>query len=142
ELPPGAGLQVPSDVDHLVVIEVEAGHREVALRLRRLLLDRAGAPIPVERHDPIALGIAHAVAEDGGAFAAGRRTLHEFGEPISVEDVVTEHEAYAVPSHEPPPDVERLGQSLRPLLDGVSDADAPLGAISEQLLEARQNAGG
>ena len=66
-------LQRRGDVEHLVVVEVQAGHRVRRLRLRRLLLEADRAAVGVELDDAVALGIADLVAEHGGAASRARR---------------------------------------------------------------------
>ena len=53
--PAAMGLSRGGNLDHLVVVEVEPGDREVRPRPRRLLLDRDGTPVGVEGDDAVTL---------------------------------------------------------------------------------------
>ena len=65
--PRGDGFEVGGHVEHAVVVEVEPGDRVGRLRLRRLLLEADRAARLVELDDAVALRVAHAVGEHGGA---------------------------------------------------------------------------
>jgi hypothetical protein len=62
-----AGLQGLGNLDHLVVVEIEASHGVAALELGRLLFDAAGLAIRIEGAHAVALRVVHVVREHGGA---------------------------------------------------------------------------
>ena len=77
--PRADGCEVAGDLDDVVVVEVEAGDREVARRVRRLLLERQRATVGVELDDAVARRVGDPVGEDRRrrrsrrSAAAGRR---------------------------------------------------------------------
>jgi hypothetical protein len=130
------GLEVLGDGDHIVVIDVEAGHGVMAFWLGGFFLDGNGLAGRVELDDAVALGVMHVVAEDDGTF-------FEFpeggGESIrAVEDVVAEDERHRVAADEGFCDEERLGDAFRFRLFPVLDGDSHAGTVAEELLEPRQ----
>ena len=79
QLAPGAGRELAGDLDHPVVVEVQAGHRVAGLRPGRLLLDRQHPAVGVELDHAVLLRVGHLVGEDPpadqrrrGRRAAGR----------------------------------------------------------------------
>ena len=126
------------DVADLLVVEVQAGHRVVALRRLRLLLDAERAPGVVELDHAVALGVVHVVGEDRGAAVAavapgaagragrGRRRC-----------------CRRAPASSAPPPTKRLPRMkacARPSGLGCTqyaDRRCPTGAVAEQRLEAR-----
>jgi hypothetical protein len=91
------------DVDDLVVVEVETGHRVGRARLRGLLLDADRAAGVVELDDSVALGIADAVGEHGRPARLARGPLQRLHEVVPVEDVVAEGEGDASDPTKPRP---------------------------------------
>jgi hypothetical protein len=128
-------LEPGRDLEDAVVVEVEPGHRVVRPRLLRLLLEPDGAAARVELHDAVALGIAHAIGEDGRAALATCGVGEQCGQAVAVEDVVAEGEGHAVPAHEVASDQEGLGETFRPRLRRPRDADAELRPVSEKPAE-------
>ncbi|MNT55938.1 hypothetical protein D3C72_1932120 [compost metagenome] len=63
ELAAGAGLDRLGEGDHVVVVEVEARDRVVALGALRLLLEAGGLALLVEAYHAVALGVLDVVAE-------------------------------------------------------------------------------
>lgn len=96
----------------------------------------------VELDDAVALGVEHGVGEDGGPALVFYRFLEGLGEVVTVEDVIAEDEAAALAGEEVFADEECLGEAVGRGLHGVLEGDAPLGAVAEQLLEARGVLGG
>ena len=129
-----APIQRSGDVDHLVVVEIEARHRVARLRLARLLLDGHGAALRVELHHAVALGIGHRVCEHGRAAACRvAARCSDAREVVAVEDVVAEDEAAGAARHEVAPDDERLREALGPRLHRVRDRKPPVAAVAQEL---------
>src|SRR5262245_40001161 len=83
-------LEVRRDVDDLVVVEVQPGHRVRRLGTRRLFLETDRAAVAVELDDSVALGIADLVPEHGRALDACGGGAQVLGKVRAVEDVVAE----------------------------------------------------
>jgi len=130
------GLQLAGDVDHVVVVEVQPGHRVTASRLRRLLLQRDRAAIRVELDDAVRAGLGHVIGEHDRA--VGVAVPGELGAQTgAVEDVVAENQRGGVVADVLRTDLERLCQPLRPRLLRVGDAQPELGPVPEKRLERR-----
>src|SRR5450755_1160889 len=67
ELATSGGLYIGRDVQNVIVVEIEAGHRDIRFRLLRLLLDRQRATGGSQFHDAVLLGRVDDIAEDGCA---------------------------------------------------------------------------
>ena len=72
-----AGLDVRSNVAHLVVVEVQAGDRIVAQRLFGLFFDAQCALLTVELDHAIAFGVMHVVGKHTGTGTAFGRALEQ-----------------------------------------------------------------
>ena len=79
-----------SDLDHLVVIEVEARHRAVEPQHPRFLFQRDHAPLRVDLRPAVALRVLSAVAEDHGALPEPSCSLDHLDEAAAVEDVAAQ----------------------------------------------------
>jgi hypothetical protein len=104
----------------------------------RLLLDAERPAAGIELDHPVALRILHRIGEHGRAALALDALLHERNQVVPEEDVVAEDQRDAVAADEIAPEGERLRNARRAILHGVSQAQAPLRAVTEQLLEARR----
>ena len=138
QFPPRRGLEIAGNVEHLVVVEIEAGDGIVRLGGRRLFFEADGLARLVEFDHPITLGIVHVVGEDRGAAGLLSCRRQVVGKFVAVEDVVAENQGAVTTADEVTADDEGLGQAVRTRLDGVLQVQAPLAAIAEQLLEARR----
>src|SRR5450830_1147817 len=118
ELAARRGFQRRRDVEHAVVVEIQAGDGVARARLLRLLLEADRVPLPVELHDAVTLGVEHAVGEDGRAGRAGGRALEHLRQAVPVEQVAAGRET--------------LGLRLR----RIGDPDAELPAVAEKAHEA------
>src|SRR6476660_4836247 len=114
-----------------MIVEVQTDHREVRLRLFRLLFDRQRAMVLVELDDAVALRIVHAVREYGRPLGARVRALQRFREAMAVEDVVAEDETTRMVADEVGADEKRLRQTSGIRLLGVREPDAPLRPVAE-----------
>ncbi len=138
QLTPRRGLEIAGDVEHLVVVEIEAGDGIVRLGGRRLFFETDGLARWVEFDHPVTLGIVHVVGEDRGAARLLSCRRQVVGKFVAVEDVVAENQGAVAAADEVTADDEGLSQPVRTRLDGVLQVQAPLAAIAEQLLEARR----
>ena len=121
-------------------VEVQAGDGVGALGALGLLLDGDGPALPVELHDAEALGVVHVVAEDRGAARLGvlDGARQVAGQPVSVEDVVAEHQGARLAGDEVLADGEGLGEAVGARLLGVGQVHAVARAVPEQALEVGQ----
>ncbi len=83
------------------------------LGIARLLFDIQRVATSVELHHPVALGIPHAIGEDGGAALVGRRGAQLLRQAVPIEEVVSQHQRHAAIAHEFAPDDERLREPFR-----------------------------
>src|SRR5882724_3624913 len=61
------GLQLPAELDHAAVVNVETGNREIALRLLRFFLEAQRAPVRAKLDHAVSLRIAHLITENACA---------------------------------------------------------------------------
>ena len=137
ELTAGRRLYCLRDIDDVLVVEIEASHGEIRLRLGWLLLETHGLALLVELDDTVALGVADVVGKDRRAVRLRGRTLHHDSEVGAIEDIVAQDERTALAREELLANQERLRKAFRLRLHRVRDRDAPLRAIAEQALEVR-----
>ena len=136
------GTQRGGDVEHGVVVEVQAGHGDTGLRCDRFLLDADHATVCVDFRHAVTFGVADVIAEDGRTSRLRVRALHQLDDAGSVEDVVAQDQRRAVIADELAPDDERLRETVRLGLLGVLQVQSPLRSVAEQGAEARQVGGG
>src|SRR5262249_42062656 len=121
----GRWFQRPSDFHNLVVIQVEAGHGVIALRVFGLFFDGNSLSLTIKLHHSVALWIRHLVTEYD-------RSFPEFlkGAPKrvgAVEDVVSQDQDDRVLSKERLGDQESLGNSSRVRLGSKLNRNTPMG---------------
>ena len=88
--PRGEGLHGAGDLGDAGVVDVEARHRPVRARVRRLLLDGQRAAVLGQLHDAEPLRVAHLLSEDGGARLPGGGPRQELGHARALEEVVAQ----------------------------------------------------
>src|SRR2546428_10934336 len=98
--------------DHLVVVEIEAGHGVRRLRLLRLFLEAHRAAVRIELDDAVPLRIAHLVAEHRRAGRPRRGAPQVVRKMSAVEDVVAERERHAIVRDELTADHKRLREAV------------------------------
>ena len=125
------------DVDDVLIVEIEACHGEIRLRLGWLLLEAHSLAFLVELDDAVALRVADVVGKDRRAVRLRGRALHHDSEVRAIEDIVAQDERTALARKELLADQECLRESLRLRLHGVRNRDAPLRTVAEQALEVR-----
>ena len=96
------------------IVEVEAGHRPVGLRRRRLLHDVHRAAGGIERHHAIAFRVAHLIGEDRGALRPRRRRAQQGGQMVAVDHIVAERQRAGLAGDPVAADQERLGDAVGP----------------------------
>ncbi|MDT4819932.1 hypothetical protein FQZ97_530620 [compost metagenome] len=133
-----ARLHGLGDVDDLVVVEIQAGHGVAALGLDGLLFDAAGLAVGIEGHHAVALGVMHVVREHGRTALLRISVRQQMGKVMPIEDVVPQHQRARRVPHELVADDECLRQAIGTRLHRVLQVDAPLAAVTQQLLEARR----
>ena len=104
-------------LDHVLVVEVQAGHRVMRLRLRRLLLDGHGLPVLVELDHAIPFRIVDIIAEHARALAGlglRDRATQSRAQTVAVEDVVAQHQRARLARDELLTQQERLNANHHP----------------------------
>ena len=141
QLATGRGLDALGYIDHLVRVEVQAYHCIVRLGLCRFLFDGEAVSVCIELGHAIAFGVAHPIAEYGGLlffFGSTHGLAEHGGKPVSVENVVAQHQAGGIVTDELLADEEGLCQAVGRGLLGIFETHAEVAAIAQQTLEARQ----
>src|SRR5665213_2364994 len=83
-------LQPGGNAEHVVIVEIKAGHRDVRLRLQRLFFDRQRLSCVVKLDDAKLLGRFDHIAKHGGAASSGICTCEKFRQPVTIKNIVTE----------------------------------------------------
>ena len=136
ELSARRGFEPRRDIEHAVVVEVQARHGIGRLRPRRLFLEADGPPGGIELDDTVTFRVAHAITEDGRPSLTCGCLSKVIREVRTVEEVVSESESHATAPDKLAADDERLSQPLRAWLNGVPDAQSDFRAVPEQALES------
>ena len=121
----------------LVVVKVQAGHRVVGFRGRRLFFETEHLAGCVKFGDTVALRILNMIGKNTCTLRAGIGTGQQLVEFMAVEDVVAEHQGGEIVADELFANDEGLGETIRAGLNGVLQIQAPARAVAEQLLETR-----
>src|SRR5690606_8274416 len=109
-----------SNIDDVIVVEIEAGHRPVRFRLLGLLLDgQRLARLPIEADDAASFGMIYLIGENGSAAPARGRLLADLRQAFSKEDVVAKDHGAGAVADKLPADDEGLGEASRLGLLGV-----------------------
>ncbi|MNQ99632.1 hypothetical protein D3C85_1153780 [compost metagenome] len=120
------------DVQHTVVVDIDAWNRITAFGVRRLFLDRDRLPHSVELHHPVTLGILDVIGENACAIdktAYGAREIIAAG-----EDIVAEHQDDAIRADKIRRNQKGLRDSFRTRLLAVFNLYSPLRSVSQQVL--------
>ena len=90
-------LERSSDVEHLIVVEIQAGHRIAGLGVLRLFLQADRAAVRVEFDHAVAFRVLHGIGKYGRAGCVGpglrSRALHLLREIVAIEDIVAQDKA-------------------------------------------------
>ena len=120
-------------LDHVLVVEIQAGHRVMRLRMGRLLLDRHGLPILIELDHAIPLRIVDIIAEHARTptgLGLRDRATQSRAQTIAVEDVVTQHQRARLARNEFLAQQERLREPVRGRLNLVGKAHAIMRSVA------------
>ena len=90
-------LEVARVVADLAIVEVEAGHGVGRPRRLGLLFEAHRRALRVELDHAVALGVAHAIGEHGGAVGVAGGAAQIVGQPGAVEEVVAQRQRGAFP---------------------------------------------
>src|SRR5258708_35303203 len=138
ELAAARRLERAQHLPHAVVVEVDAGHRQLARRAARLLHDARDAPVAVELGDAEALqvvDVAHLVENDSRAallLAEGVDAVLD----RAAEDVVREQHDYPLAADESLREAQCFRDAAGLVLVCVNEAlDSELLAVAEQAQE-------
>src|SRR6516225_3058772 len=85
------GLQTSGDTDHIIVVEVKPRHCDIRLWLSWLLLDRDGSTTSIEFDYAIVFRRLNHITKHSGASCSRRRLCQQFGQAMTVKDVVAEN---------------------------------------------------
>src|SRR5207253_2582367 len=130
QLAAGARFEGADDVEDLRVVEIDPHHRQIALRLLRLLHDADDART-IHLGDAVTLGVVDLLEQEPRAAPLFAERLHA-GADIVREDVVAEDHADQLLAGEILGEPERLRDSARLVLDLVGEAAAEVLAGPEQ----------
>src|SRR5262245_46599665 len=134
ELAARRGAERPDDVEHAVIVHVNAGHRIVALRARRLLLDRRDAAV-ADLRDAEPPRVGDLLQDDPGAARLPREALDRRRDR-PLDQVVAEEDAQAVAFREGLCEGERSGDpALAFLVRVVEMREAELAPVPEEAQE-------
>src|SRR5512144_352746 len=134
QLAPSRRSDVRRDVEDSVVVEIETGHRPMRPRVLGLFLD-ADRPAPaIELDDAVALGLADPVGENRSTAAARGGLSKDLCDAMAEKDVVAEHQAAGLPTHEMAPDDESLGDAAWFGLHRVGQPESPTRSVAEEQL--------
>ncbi len=123
---------------NLLIIKIEAGHRIIRFRLRRLLFQRDRLELFIELHHAEALRVHHLIAENRGAAVARADVFQLFGEALTKENVIAQHQRAAFAGKKVLADDKRLRQAFRLWLHGELQLNAERTAVTQQPLKGRQ----
>ena len=124
-------LEACGDAHHIVVVEIEAGHRDVGARPLRFLLDRQRAAGTVELDYAVSLRRVNRVAEDGGAGLPRRRARERLREPVAVKQIVAQDQRHPVAADEIGADDKGVGKPARLALHREGELKTPVRAVAE-----------
>ena len=124
-----AGLEVAGNGNHVVVVEVQAGHGPVRARLSRLFFNGQGLEVGVELHHAVIAGVGHLVGKDHAAVGLGVAAQAR-AHTGAVEDVVTQYQSSRLITDEVCAQHESLSQAVGFFLHGVGQVYAQLRAVA------------
>ena len=91
------------------------------------------APLGVELHHAVALGVMDVIGKDRGAVGALSRAPELAVEARSVKDVVAQYQTHGALANEVLSQQKSLGQAIGARLNGVLDTDTPLAAVPQKV---------
>ena len=132
ELAARRGAHLLGELDHAIVIKIEAGDSLARLRLNRLLLKAHGSAGVVELHHPVGLRLVDLVGEDRRPVLAVGGVLQQPAHPGAEEDIVAQHQGGALVADEVLADQERLRQPFGLRLNRILDPEPEVRTILKQ----------
>ncbi len=134
--PRADGCQVGGDLDHLMVVEVEAGDGVVAPRPDGLLLDAQHLALGIDLGDSVALGVADLVAEHRGAGAPSTFARCNWStRPWPKKMLSPSTSALGPPATKSAPMTKAWASPFGSFCTAYSMLDPPLAAVAQQGLE-------
>ncbi|SXF49311.1 Uncharacterised protein [Klebsiella variicola] len=130
-------LHVLRHLHHVIVVEVEPGHRPVRFRLQRFLLDGQCLKVLIELHHPEALRIQDLVAKHRGTGGLRRCRFQLFTEALAKVDIIPQHQGAGIVADELLANDKSLRQAVRRRLDSVAEVHPELRPVTQQALEGR-----
>ena len=94
DLASGRGLHALRDLNHVVVIEIEARNGVIGLRMLRLFLDRERFPVRVELYHAVLPGILYIIAKDGRSLLPLRCPFQHLGKTLAIENIVAQNQRH------------------------------------------------
>lgn len=122
----------PRDLGDPSVVKVQADHRIVGFRPRRLFLQRDRLALRIELDHAVPARVLYPIAKDGRAVGACGRRLGLLRDAVSVEQVVSQDQGDGSAVDERRADQERFSQPCGLRLFGIGNGDAELRAVPEQ----------
>src|SRR5262249_44193500 len=98
---------------------------------------RDSAAVTVELNNPVTLRVVHPIAEHGSTALPLSRPCEEFGQTVSMKDVVTEDEGDPIGANEFAANDKGIGEAARLVLSGVAQTKPPVRAIAQKPTEQR-----
>lgn len=115
QLPSVRGLDMGSNLNHLVGIEIKSHHCIVAFGVLRFFLDGKAFAITIKFSYAITFRIIYPIAKDSGIcilLSCCHSLQKNFGEPCSVKDIVTEHKTNGIIPDKIPADYKSLCKTI------------------------------
>ena len=122
------------DVHHLIVIQIQAGHRIVGFGFERLFFQVNGGVVLIQRDHTVAFGVVDVVGKHGGTAFLLRCPLQLFLQGVAVEDIVPQYQTHTVIADEVFADQKGLRQTIGAGLLRILQIQTPFAAIAQQML--------
>ena len=129
-----AWLEVVGNFNHIVVVEIQAGHGEVGLGLGGLFFDAQHLALRVKIHHTVSLGVADVIREHDGAVRVGVGTKRS-AKAIAVENVVSQDQRHFVVPHKFFAQDKRLREAIGHFLHSVAERAPQIRTVSQQALK-------
>ena len=123
---------IGGDVEHPIVIKIQAGNSPVRGWVFRFLNNFGGLALVIEGHHTVAFGVADIIAENRRPAGTRRRPRQKFGERVTEENIVPKHQCAGIVADEIGANDKGLGEALRFRLHGEGNGHAPLAAVAQQ----------
>ena len=109
-----------SNVEHLLIVKIQARHSGIGGRPGGFLLDADGAALGIELHHAITFGIVHMVGKDGSPRTARVTQAQLRLQIMAVINVVAQNQGRIGVADKISPDDEGLGQAIGAGLLGIT----------------------